>query len=260
MRTQASPAQTKMPGAMWAYLFYGVLVGLPLATVGIVFAFFVQREIAIVATLPREGGPAAFEGAIGHAEGARRTPMGVEVAGWSGLLRSTSKHGKTSSTTVLCKLGELDDLTLGGRALMLDADAVPTDDALELLTAVRNPTKTSVVAGEIVSTEALPAEVIARCPVPALKENETRTWVEHRFARGDTVTFIGCRATDRLVSCADRSPANGTLFRGTRRALVGRLLAATLGMTAGVIVISLFFAIVAAVTTLSHLRRQEVRS
>jgi hypothetical protein len=243
-----------MPGVLWAYLFWGLFVGAPLATVSIVGAFIAQGQIAIIATLPRDGGPAAFEGPLARAIGPRRTPMGLEVAAWSGVLVSSVQHGKSSTRTVLCTLGELDELTLRGRALAIDPSATPVDGPFDLLSSSRLRIHPSALLGEIETTEQLPAEVLARCPTKPPVERETRTWREHRFPAGDTVTFLGCRDGDRLVACAGGGPGNGALFHGDRRALVGRLLATSLGMTAGMLAISLFFAVVATISTLVHLR------
>jgi hypothetical protein len=237
-----------MPGAMWAYLFYGIFFGIPLATVGIVVGVVTTRQIATLATSPNS--------VVGAIHGlVRRTPTGAAVVGWSGIVRSTTRRGKSSTSKVLCTLGQLEGLAIGGRPLSLPAEKTQIDDVLELLSGFRGQPRKGVVYGDIETTEVMPAEVLARCALPPLEANEKRAWTEHRFFAGEIVTFVGCREGEAIAACRENVPGNGALLVGDRRRNVGRLLAATMGMTAAVVGISLFFAAVAAVTTITHLRR-----
>lgn len=255
-----APVPESMPFVLWVYMFWGVLMGAPLATVGVVVCFVTEQQIAVIATLPSDGGPAAFVGPIDRPKGTRLSPMGVEVVGWSGIVRATTRRGKSSSSTVLCQLGALDDLTLGGRALGLEAETTVSDDALELASGYRGRARANVVSGDVTTTESLPSEVLARCPMKPTEANEKRVWIEHRFVAGRTVTFIGCREGDRLRRCEADVPGNGALIRGDRRELVGRTLAATLGMTTAVMAISLFFAVVSVFFTIAQLRAHSMRA
>jgi hypothetical protein len=250
-----------MPKVLWVFLGYGVALGVPLALVILAMACIAQRNIERVASLPADGGPAAFQGRLTRSTGLLHTPMGALVAGWSGAVRTSRPSGKTHIYSWDCRLVQLGGLQLEGNPLSLPSSSALLQDDLDLLSAFRSAPGNSYngprssIAAETSVSDTLPAEVPARCTLPPLQPKEKRVWIEQRLPAGVLVTFIGCRNASGLTPCGTELPGDGTLVVGSRRELVGRLLSTSLGMTAALVLVFIFFAFVAAGYTLPQLRR-----
>jgi len=88
-----------------------------------------------------------------------------------------------------------------------------------------------------------------------LRDGETIAWREQRFATDGAATFIGCRDHGHLTPCSAPSAWNGLLAAGSLGDLIGHAAAMSVATGSGLLLVSLFSAIVAGAYTWVALRR-----
>jgi hypothetical protein len=255
------PSRT-MPPVLWAYLFYGFFLAIPLVAVALWLGARIPHELHALARArgaPSSTAPALIEGEIQAGE-PMRSPLGAEVAGWSGLVFSKLRHGKTTTEATLCTFHEVAAIRLGGQRVRLEEERLlPVAGAFDMLNRIdaQGP-RADLLLGEIDSSPVIPEAYATRCKLPALREGESRTWIEHRFVPGQRATFFGCATADGLGPCT-QGRANVMLVAGSRNELLARLLGTGLLGAAGLLTIALFFSFVATFTVRKHLRLQLAR-
>jgi hypothetical protein len=177
----------------------------------------------------------------------------VPVAAWTGELVLSWQEGKSRREKPLCGWHALDGVTLDGAPLALEG-AEPLRDGQALLDRLRS-VEGAALWGAWTKTERLPSEVTRRCAPRALRDGETLTWREQRFPVDGLATFVGCRAGPRLEVCRAPLPWNGLLAVGQKHEVVRYAGALTVAQASGMLLIAVFFALVAGAFTWRSLRR-----
>lgn len=255
----------RMPTELWAFSFWGVLIGAPLSVVMVVLTIFTQGIIADIIQLPSAApsGPSLFEGTLARPEGPSRTHLGADVAGWVGEIRSVVSHGKSNTRSTLCSVGHLEGMTLvlagNSASFRLEIpDYHVNEGHLDLFTSVvKRHSAQRLVRGDVVEQREIPAAMLSGCALAPLLRRETRTYVEHQLPIGARVTFLGCRQGDSLGACPGDRLGAGHLLRGTRADLLGDLLMTSVVMHGFITFIAVCFSFIAGWTVWTHLRRYQ---